>query len=69
LQDALAREMIRVTKPGGRIVMGNWIDVMPTIQRHSGRLARRRRIVVHPNSMCHNLAAGAHLVEVRSLEE
>jgi len=27
---AVAREMVRVTKPGGRIVMGNWIPNDPT---------------------------------------
>lgn len=27
---AVAREMVRVTKPGGRIVMGNWIPDDPT---------------------------------------
>src|SRR5213075_2037219 len=26
----VAREMVRVTKPGGRIVMGNWIPNDPT---------------------------------------
>ena len=30
----VAKEMVRVTKPGGRIVMGNWI---PTIRRWSRR--------------------------------
>lgn len=29
--DAVAREMVRVTKPGGRIVMGNWIPGDPTL--------------------------------------
>ena len=28
---ATAREMVRVTKPGGRIVMGNWIPGDPTL--------------------------------------
>jgi SAM-dependent methyltransferase len=28
--DDVAREMVRVTKPGGRIVMGNWIPGDPT---------------------------------------
>lgn len=27
----VAREMVRVTKPGGRIVMGNWIPADPTL--------------------------------------
>ena len=27
----VAREMVRVTKPGGRIVMGNWIPGHPTL--------------------------------------
>jgi ubiquinone/menaquinone biosynthesis C-methylase UbiE len=30
----VAREMVRVTKPGGRTEIGNWI---PTIQLHSRR--------------------------------
>lgn len=29
--DAVAREMVRVTKKGGRIVMGNWIPNDPTL--------------------------------------
>jgi ubiquinone/menaquinone biosynthesis C-methylase UbiE len=29
--DDVAREMMRVTKPGGRIVMGNWIPGDPTL--------------------------------------
>ena len=29
--DAVAREMVRVTRPGGRIVMGNWIPNDPTL--------------------------------------
>src|SRR5213596_1103580 len=28
--DDVAKEMVRVTKPGGRIVMGNWIPNDPT---------------------------------------
>jgi SAM-dependent methyltransferase len=28
---AVAREMVRVTKPGGRVVMGNWIPGDPTL--------------------------------------
>ncbi len=28
--DAVAKELVRVTKPGGRIVMGNWIPGDPT---------------------------------------
>src|SRR5207342_1373735 len=27
----VAREMVRVTRPGGRIVMGNWIPNDPTL--------------------------------------
>ena len=27
----VAREMVRVTRPGGRIVMGNWIPDHPTL--------------------------------------
>src|SRR5258708_3332491 len=27
----VAKEMVRVTKPGGRIVMGNWIPAAPTM--------------------------------------
>jgi SAM-dependent methyltransferase len=30
-QNDVAREMVRVTKPGGRIVMGNWIPGDPTL--------------------------------------
>ena len=29
--DEVAREMVRVTKPGGKIVMGNWIPGDPTL--------------------------------------
>jgi SAM-dependent methyltransferase len=29
--DAVAKEMVRVTRPGGRIVMGNWIPNDPTL--------------------------------------
>ena len=29
--DDVAREMVRVTKPGGRVVMGNWIPGDPTL--------------------------------------
>lgn len=29
--EAVAREMVRVTRPGGRIVMGNWIPGDPTL--------------------------------------
>ena len=29
--DDVAKEMVRVTKPGGRIVMGNWIPNDPTL--------------------------------------
>src|SRR4029078_10662783 len=29
--DYVAREMVRVTRPGGRIVMGNWIPGDPTL--------------------------------------
>lgn len=29
--DAVAKEMVRVTKPGGKIVMGNWIPGDPTL--------------------------------------
>jgi hypothetical protein len=28
---AVAKEMVRVTRPGGRIVMGNWIPNDPTL--------------------------------------
>jgi len=27
----VAKEMVRVTRPGGRIVMGNWIPNDPTL--------------------------------------
>ena len=30
----VAKEMVRVTKPGGRIVMGNWIPGDPTLVAH-----------------------------------
>jgi hypothetical protein len=30
-QNDVAKEMVRVTKPGGRIVMGNWIPGDPTL--------------------------------------
>lgn len=29
--DEVAKEMVRVTRPGGRIVMGNWIPADPTL--------------------------------------
>ena len=31
----VAKEMVRVTRPGGRIVMGNWIPNDPTLVRKS----------------------------------
>ena len=43
----VAKEMVRVTKPGGRIVMGNWIPGDPTlvaqILQISGPIRRRHR--------------------------
>src|SRR5439155_1759333 len=30
----VAKEMVRVTRPGGRIVMGNWIPNDPTLVAH-----------------------------------
>ena len=43
----VAREMVRVTKPGGRIVMGNWIPNDPTfvaqLLKISSAFRRRRR--------------------------
>src|SRR5207247_7100764 len=30
----VAKEMVRVTRPGGRIVMGNWIPSDPTLVAH-----------------------------------
>jgi SAM-dependent methyltransferase len=29
--DAVAKEMVRVTRPGGRVIMGNWIPDDPTL--------------------------------------
>jgi ubiquinone/menaquinone biosynthesis C-methylase UbiE len=31
----VAREMVRITRPGGRVVMGNWIPNDPTLGRRS----------------------------------
>jgi ubiquinone/menaquinone biosynthesis C-methylase UbiE len=43
----VAKEMVRVTRPGGRIIMGNWIPNDPTlvaqILKISSRSRRRRR--------------------------
>ena len=43
----VAKEMVRVTRPGGRIVMGNWIPNDPTlvaqILKSAPRIRRRRR--------------------------
>ena len=42
----VAKEMVRVTRPGGRIVMGNWIPGDPTLVAQilrSARPTRRRR--------------------------
>ncbi len=35
----VAKEMVRVTKPGGRIVMGNWIPNDPTLVAQILRIA------------------------------
>jgi ubiquinone/menaquinone biosynthesis C-methylase UbiE len=35
----VAREMVRVTKPGGRIVMGNWIPGDPTLVAQTLRIS------------------------------
>jgi ubiquinone/menaquinone biosynthesis C-methylase UbiE len=35
----VAKEMVRVTKPGGRIVMGNWIPNDPTLVRKILRIS------------------------------
>jgi SAM-dependent methyltransferase len=35
----VAKEMVRVTRPGGRIVMGNWIPNDPTLAAANGREA------------------------------
>lgn len=35
----VAREMVRVTRPGGRIVMGNWIPNDPTLVAQSLKIA------------------------------
>ena len=39
----VAKEMVRVTRPGGRIVMGNWIPNDPTLVAQILRLARATR--------------------------
>jgi ubiquinone/menaquinone biosynthesis C-methylase UbiE len=36
----VAKEMVRVTRPGGRIVMGNWIPGDPTLKRDDFSLNR-----------------------------
>ena len=36
----VAREMVRVTRPGGRIVMGNWIPAPTLLRRPKGSSAR-----------------------------
>ena len=41
---AVAKEMVRVTKPGGRIVMGNWIPGDPTLVAQILKISA----VVHP---------------------
>ena len=35
----VAKELVRVTKPGGRIVMGNWIPGDPTLVAQILRIA------------------------------
>ena len=40
----VAREMVRVTKPGGRIVMGNWIPNDPTFVAQVLKSARPLRL-------------------------
>ena len=40
----VAKEMVRVTKPGGRIVMGNWIPSDPTFVSQLLKSARRSRL-------------------------
>ena len=42
----VAREMVRVTKPGGRIVMGNWIPNDPTLRF----AAAEDQLVVHASA-------------------
>jgi len=37
--DAVAREMVRVTRPGGHTVMGNWIPNDPTLVAHLLRIS------------------------------
>ena len=34
----VAKEMVRVTQPGGRLIMGNWIPNDPTLASAAGRL-------------------------------
>ena len=36
----VAKEMVRVTRPGGRIVMGNWIPGDPTLVAQILRISR-----------------------------
>ena len=51
----VAKEMVRVTRPGGRIVMGNWIPNDPTlvaqILKSAPPIRRRRRKVHQPNDL------------------
>ena len=46
----VAKEMVRVTKPGGRIVMGNWIPNDPTFVSQLLRSARRLRLLLRKAS-------------------
>jgi ubiquinone/menaquinone biosynthesis C-methylase UbiE len=39
----VAKEMVRVTRPGGRIVMGNWIPNDPTLVAQILKISSRRR--------------------------
>jgi SAM-dependent methyltransferase len=44
----VAREMVRVTRPGGRVVMGNWIPGHPTlVAPDSGSPNLRNQFVLH----------------------
>ena len=40
----VAKELVRVTRPGGRIVMGNWIPGDPTLVAQIGRASCRERV-------------------------
>jgi len=43
----VAKEMVRVTKPGGRIVMGNWIPNDPTFVSQLLKISSAQRLRLH----------------------